>query len=699
MKDIYENRQWNSSNVNKLESSTIHSYLNSTFLNLFDSNIKDAIKQVKIPYRKNGGSGGTNQSGANGLSCKIFLLSGYEVGWTSSDNQYFPQDGAKLSYFESGTGTSANNKRIAELNGSTARWWLRSPGTNNTNVVWYVYSNGNYGSSRASYSTGIRPALILPSTYELDLPYDLTVTIPKKIKTGDILNCPYSGSAKSITLPKGQYKLECWGAQGGTYSSYKGGPGGYSVGNIILTKKETLFFYVGGAGTTSTAAGFNGGGTGINKGRGGGGASDIRIGQDSLYARVIVAGGGGGAGVHDANTNPAGCGGGLYGGDGYYNYTTGQYITGKTRSGGSASQTEGGKSWRTQSSSTGTFGKGGNASGYSCGGGGGGWYGGGGAYDNDSDSDGRWGGGGSGYVYTSSTASNYPSGCLLNSSYYLTDAQTIAGNTAFTSPTGTNETGHAGNGYIRITVIKADSGNTLVKTDSTTWKNYKNIFINTGASTTVPSGLVELEYLESSGTQYIDTGFLVSSNNYDKIKFVVDCDIIGKGSGASDWLVNGSNISNAYFYIGQYQNKYYYGCGTTDHNTNTSVVNGRHTFTLDTKNKKFIVSDVLGIDITIEAVTATANLYLCGFAYTAQRSFAQKLYGSKIYQDDVLVRDFIPCKNPSGVIGLYDKVTKTFYPNAGTGTFMAGPAITLSGWHKIKGIWAKTAVDTWSQAL
>lgn len=164
MKDIYEQRQWHSSDVNKLESSTIHSYLNSTFLNLFDSNIKDAIKQVKIPYRKNGGSGGTNQSGANGLSCKIFLLSGYEVGWTSSDNQYFPQDGAKLSYFESGTGTSANNKRIAKLNGSAALWWLRSPITYLTNGVWSVYANGDCGVSYASGSYGIRPALILPST-------------------------------------------------------------------------------------------------------------------------------------------------------------------------------------------------------------------------------------------------------------------------------------------------------------------------------------------------------------------------------------------------------------------------------------------------------------------------------------------------------------------------------------------------------
>lgn len=164
MKDIYENRVWQSGNINKYESSDIHTYLNNTFLNLFESNIRDAIKQVKIPYRKNGGSGGTDQSGANGLSAKIFLLSGYEVGWTTSDYSYFPVDGAKLSYFESGTGTSANNKRIANLNGSAASWWLRSPDTNYTFSVRNVYSGGYYYSYYASYSLGIRPALILPST-------------------------------------------------------------------------------------------------------------------------------------------------------------------------------------------------------------------------------------------------------------------------------------------------------------------------------------------------------------------------------------------------------------------------------------------------------------------------------------------------------------------------------------------------------
>jgi hypothetical protein len=183
MKDIYENRVWQSGTINKYESSDIHAYLNNTFLNLFDSNIRDAIKQVKIPYRKNGGSGGTDQSGANGLSAKIFLLSGYEVGWTTSDYSYFPVDGAKLSYFESGTGPSANNKRIANLNGLAAYWWLRSPNTGYTNYVWSVNSNGDCNYYDASNSGGTRPALVLPQDMEVDSSGNVTPPPPATHKT------------------------------------------------------------------------------------------------------------------------------------------------------------------------------------------------------------------------------------------------------------------------------------------------------------------------------------------------------------------------------------------------------------------------------------------------------------------------------------------------------------------------------------
>ena len=169
MKDIYENRQWNSSSVNKYESSTIHSYLNSTFLNLFDVNIRDAIKQVKLPYRKNGGKGGTDQSGANGLSCKVFLLSGPEVGLSGVG--YMPNDGAKLDYFNANT--EADPKRIAYLNGSAINWWLRSPYTGVTSDVWHCRSNGYYRTNSANNSYGIRPCIILPSDALVDEEYNL----------------------------------------------------------------------------------------------------------------------------------------------------------------------------------------------------------------------------------------------------------------------------------------------------------------------------------------------------------------------------------------------------------------------------------------------------------------------------------------------------------------------------------------------
>lgn len=168
MKDCYENRQWNSSDSNVYETSTVNTYLNGPFLSLFDSNIQGIIKQVKIPYRKNGGPGGADQSGANGLSVKIFPLSGYEIGWTTDIDPYLPVDGVKLAYFESGTSTSAQNKRIAYLNGSAVDWWLRSMNGYSATSVRFVDSSGGFSTRGVSTSLGIHPALILPSTTLVD---------------------------------------------------------------------------------------------------------------------------------------------------------------------------------------------------------------------------------------------------------------------------------------------------------------------------------------------------------------------------------------------------------------------------------------------------------------------------------------------------------------------------------------------------
>lgn len=163
-KDIHSERQWNSSNVNDYANSTINTWLNGDFFNSFGSVEQAAIKQVKIPYRAGGGSDGSDQSGANGLSCKVLLLSGPEVGLAGAS--YMPNDGAKLDYFNANTET--DSKRIAYLNGSAAFWWLRSPYTRNAGSVWRVYSDGDCGGYYASVSLGIRPALILPKTALFD---------------------------------------------------------------------------------------------------------------------------------------------------------------------------------------------------------------------------------------------------------------------------------------------------------------------------------------------------------------------------------------------------------------------------------------------------------------------------------------------------------------------------------------------------
>nr|DAG46711.1 MAG TPA: hypothetical protein [Caudoviricetes sp.] len=152
MKDIYNKRRVDTSNT----------YLNNTFLGSLDDDVKNAIKSVRIPYLPDG------KERVEELACKVFLLSGYEVGWTTKDaGDYLPVDGSKLSYFESGTGASANNKRIAKYDGAATAWWLRSNRIYNSGWGYAVTTDGMYTSQTQGHSYGIRPAFILPSDFLL----------------------------------------------------------------------------------------------------------------------------------------------------------------------------------------------------------------------------------------------------------------------------------------------------------------------------------------------------------------------------------------------------------------------------------------------------------------------------------------------------------------------------------------------------
>ena len=167
---------WHSS-FNNYKNSNIHSHLNGTFLKLFDSVTQNAIKQVKLPYIN--GSGGSNSSvssGSNGISAKIFPLSGFEVGGTSStfylvddDKAGALVDGAKLEYFLSGTTSEANNRRMAYTEGGTTEaYHLRTIVSTGSNRIWSVMSYGGITDYAVQASWKVRPALVLPSTSIFD---------------------------------------------------------------------------------------------------------------------------------------------------------------------------------------------------------------------------------------------------------------------------------------------------------------------------------------------------------------------------------------------------------------------------------------------------------------------------------------------------------------------------------------------------
>ena len=248
MKDIYENRQWHSSNTNDYANSTIHSYLNSTFLNLFESNIKNAIKQVKLPYRKGSGTSTTVTSGSNGLSAKIFLLSATETSFSFSS---MPSgEGAELAYFKGCADNSSDSKRVAYLNGSAADWWLRSPYCSSFYHALYVYSDGDWLGDYCSGSYGIRPALILPSTLLVSDDGSVStntapstpgsISVPSSIMGGTNISISWAKSSDAESNLAG-YKVERSTNGGSSWSQIYQGTATSTTNNVAFGTTSVMY--------------------------------------------------------------------------------------------------------------------------------------------------------------------------------------------------------------------------------------------------------------------------------------------------------------------------------------------------------------------------------------------------------------------------------------------------------------------------
>lgn len=248
MKDIYENRQWHSSNTNDYANSTIHSYLNSTFLNLFESNIKNAIKQVKLPYRKGSGTSTTVTSGSNGLSAKIFLLSATE---TSFSHAYMPSgEGTELAYFKGCADDSSDSKRVAYFGRFAAVWWLRSPGCGDFVSALGVNSHGGWGVGGCSRSCGIRPAFVLPSTLLVSddgtvstntapsTPWNISV--PSSIMGGTNISISWAKSSDAESNLAG-YKVERSTNGGSSWSQIYQGTATSTTNNVAFGTTSVMY--------------------------------------------------------------------------------------------------------------------------------------------------------------------------------------------------------------------------------------------------------------------------------------------------------------------------------------------------------------------------------------------------------------------------------------------------------------------------
>lgn len=146
-KDCYDRRKWHSSNVNAYASSAIDSWLNSTYKNLLDADIRGVIGTTKIKYTPGNGN---NTVGT--LERAIFLLSATELNRSAS---WFNVEGTALEI--------ASSLQIAYMNGSAVAQWTRSPYKVSTDSAVYLHTDGNVVSDGCARSYGSRPAFTLPS--------------------------------------------------------------------------------------------------------------------------------------------------------------------------------------------------------------------------------------------------------------------------------------------------------------------------------------------------------------------------------------------------------------------------------------------------------------------------------------------------------------------------------------------------------
>lgn len=211
-------------------------------------------------------------------------------------------------------------------------------------------------------------------------------------------------------------------------------------------------------------------------------------------------------------------------------------------------------------------------------------------------------------------------------------------------------------------------------------RKVKKMYIGIGSGPrTLPTGYTQVQYLESTGTQYIDTGFQPNQDS----RAIADVQFLSAPTSHATVFGAYDDVNGWWAYY-RYDDKQYRGLngGTSQYSISYSDATARTTIEL--KKGALVVGETQR-EIPESTYSIALNAYL--FAQNRNGSLKYpasiRMYSCQIYDNGVLVRDYVPCTNASGTAGLYDVVNSKFYTNAGTGTFTAG-STTLSVARRIK---------------
>ena len=266
--------------------------------------------------------------------------------------------------------------------------------------------------------------------------------------------------------------------------------------------------------------------------------------------------------------------------------------------------------------------------------------------------------------YYSPSESTTVSGNMITPTF--TDLTALEDGTAvgITLPVDVNSTSGLNIGFLGTNkIVDIDSKNVQSLSKDTEW------IFQFVSGQTLPSDYIQLEYIQSSGSQYINTGF--KPNQDTKISITVDFPLSG-----TTWLYGSrtSAGSNSLGFLCESGSKYRFDYASSVNELSTKPT-GK--FTIDSDKNKCYINGELVVTATYTTFASPVNMYIFNNNNNGSLSggSSAKLYNCSIYDNGVLIRNFIPCKNESGAVGLYDSVNNQFYQNDGSGTFVAGPEI------------------------